>query len=85
MSSSADHNVYFIPEPSKLYNLAGHIHPAIKLKGKARQSLRVPCFYFGNENGILPAFGNFTGTASINIKKTDNVFVIAEKEVIKIT
>lgn len=78
-------NFTHIPEPNKLYNLAGHIHPAIKLKGKAKQSLRVPCFYFGHENGVLPAFGNFTGTATISVKKTDDVFVIAENEVIKIT
>lgn len=77
-------NLTHIPEPNNLYNLAGHIHPAIKLKGKAKQSLRVPCFYFGKENGILPAFGNFTGTATINIQKTDDVFVIAENQVIKI-
>ena len=80
----APFNLTHIPEPSNLYNLAGHIHPAIKLKGKAKQSLRVPCFFFGKENGILPAFGNFTGTASINIEKTDDVFVIAENQVIKI-
>lgn len=73
-----------IPEENELYNLAGHIHPAIKLAGKGRQSLRVPCFWFGKTNGILPAFGNFTGTASIGIKKTDDVFVIADNKVIKV-
>ena len=73
-----------IPEETTLYNIAGHIHPAIRLRGKARQSLRVPCYYFGAQNAILPAFGHFTGTARIDIRKTDDVFVIAESEVIKI-
>ncbi|OEK04988.1 ligase-associated DNA damage response endonuclease PdeM [Roseivirga misakiensis] len=77
-------NFTHIPEECSLYNMAGHIHPAIKLRGKARQNLRVPCFYFGAEGGILPAFGKFTGTARINIAEGDDVFVIAEKEVIKI-
>lgn len=73
-----------IPEPETHYNIAGHIHPAVRLRGKARQSLRVPCYFFGEQNAILPAFGHFTGTARIDIRKTDQVFVIAENEVIKI-
>ncbi|GAB5527993.1 MAG: ligase-associated DNA damage response endonuclease PdeM [Roseivirga sp.] len=74
-----------IPEETDHYNLAGHIHPAVKMRGKGRQSLRLPCFYFGPENGILPAFGNFTGTARINIKKEDNLFVIADHKVVKVS
>ncbi len=66
------------------YNLAGHIHPAVRLFGKARQSVRVPVFYFGTNQGLLPAFGEFTGTAKIKIKKTDDVFAVTQSEVIKI-
>lgn len=72
-----------IPEETEAYNLAGHIHPAIKLSGKGRQSLRVPCFYFGAENGILAAFGHFTGTGLIKVTKKDSVYGIAENQVIK--
>jgi len=77
-------NFTHIPEDHALYNIAGHIHPAVRLRGKAKQSVRIPCYYFGDQNGILPAFGNFTGTARINIAKTDSVFGIAESKVIKI-
>ncbi|GHE70915.1 ligase-associated DNA damage response endonuclease PdeM [Roseivirga thermotolerans] len=73
-----------IPEETELYNLAGHIHPAVKLYGKGRQSLRLPCFYFGERNGLLPAFGHFTGTAKINIKKDDAVYAIADKQVVRV-
>ena len=73
-----------IPEETELYNLAGHIHPAVKLYGKGRQSLRLPCFYFGGRNGLLPAFGHFTGTAKINIKKDDAVYAIADKQVVRV-
>lgn len=73
-----------IPEETSLYNLAGHIHPALRLRGKGRQSLRLPCFYFGKDNGILPAFGNFTGTARITPGKEDNLFVIADSKVVKV-
>jgi len=72
-----------IPEETELYNLAGHIHPAIKLSGKGRQSLRVPCFYFGERNAVLPAFGNFTGTGLIKVTKSDSIYGITEEEVIK--
>ncbi len=67
-----------------LYNISGHIHPAIKLRGLARQGLRLPCFYFGENHGIMPAFGNFTGTAKISVQKNDKVFVIAEQQVLPI-
>lgn len=73
-----------IPEETELYNLAGHIHPAVRLTGKGRQSLRLPCFYFGKNNGLLPAFGHFTGTAKINIDKTDTVFAIADNKVVRV-
>lgn len=73
-----------IPEETEQYNLAGHIHPAVKMFGKGRQSLRLPCYYFSERNGLLPAFGNFTGTAKIRIKKTDTVYAIADKKVVRV-
>lgn len=73
-----------IPEETELYNLAGHIHPAVRLTGKGRQSLRLPCFYFGERNGLLPAFGNFTGTAKINIQESDAVYAIADQKVVRV-
>lgn len=66
----------------ELYNLCGHIHPGVKLSGKGRQRLRAACFYFGEKQGILPAFGSFTGLAKIPVKKQDQVFVIVEDQVI---
>jgi DNA ligase-associated metallophosphoesterase len=67
-----------------LYPITGHIHPAVLLTGNARQSMRLPCFYFGEKNGIMPAFGEFTGTALIKPKKGDRVWVIADKKVLAI-
>lgn len=63
------------------YNLSGHIHPCVWLRGKGRQRLKLPCFYFGKQQGILPAFGAFTGTATIDVRNGDRVFVIAEDQV----
>lgn len=82
-------NILFTHHPEEqiekgYYNICGHIHPGIRLSGNARQSLRLPCFYFGESQGILPAFGAFTGTKTIKTKKGDQVFVIADDEIIKI-
>lgn len=69
-------------EAKELYNLAGHIHPGVRLTGIAKQSLKAPCFYFGKQQGILPAFGSFTGLSQLPIKKEDRVFIIAAGQVI---
>lgn len=51
------------PEQSKdCFNFCGHIHPAIRLSGLGRQSVKLPCFYKTNHQMILPAFGEFTGS-----------------------
>jgi DNA ligase-associated metallophosphoesterase len=68
---------------SDFYNLCGHLHPSVKLRGGARQSLSVACFYFGKKHGILPAFGNFTGSSKLpNWEKSDQIFAITENQVI---
>lgn len=41
--------------------LAGHSHPVVRLNGKGRDSLRLPCFVKDERDAILPAFGAFTG------------------------
>ncbi|MBN8578520.1 MAG: ligase-associated DNA damage response endonuclease PdeM [Cyclobacteriaceae bacterium] len=68
--------------PETVYNLSGHVHPAVQLRGPGKQSITLPCFYFGKRQGILPAFGSFTGTARIVPKKNDRIFVIADNKVI---
>ncbi|WP_317194626.1 ligase-associated DNA damage response endonuclease PdeM [Algoriphagus lutimaris] len=65
-------------------NLCGHIHPGIRLVGKARQSIRLSCFYYKPNQLILPAFGRFTGLALIKPKPTDQVFGITKEKVIPI-
>ncbi len=73
------------PEPSSEgYVLCGHLHPGIGLAGRGRQRLRLPCFWFGREIGVLPAFGSFTGTAAISPALGDRVYAIVEKEIIAI-
>jgi len=62
------------------YVLAGHLHPAVAV-GRGIDRLRLPCFHFGPVVGVLPAFGDFTGTHAITRAPGDRVFAIAHDEV----
>ena len=67
------------------YALSGHIHPAVRLSASGEKPLRLPCFWFGARYGVLPAFGAFTGNADVLPRRGDQVFVIAEEEVVQVT
>ena len=58
------------------YFFSGHIHPGIAIKGKSKQNLQFPCFYFGEKHAVLPAFSRFTGHVAMKPKKHDNFFAI---------
>ena len=70
-----------IIEDENNFNIYGHIHPGILLRGKAKQSLRLPCFWFSKNYVALPAFGRFTGYVSVRPNKEDQVFVIGDGKV----
>ena len=63
------------------YVLAGHVHPAALVGGRAHQRLRLPCFHFGPQVGVLPAFGAFTGMHVLPRGPGDRVFVVADDAV----
>jgi hypothetical protein len=44
--------------------------------------MTLPCFYFGRDYGLLPAFGEFTGTAVIRPRVGESVFVLAGDEIV---
>lgn len=67
---------------TSLYNLYGHLHPGVLLSGRGKQALRLPCFHFMKQSGVLPAFGTFTGLAIQKPKQGELVYVVAENEVI---
>ena len=71
-------------ERTGFFNFCGHIHPAIRLQGFGRQRVKLPCFFKSKHQMILPAFGEFTGNHTLTPKKEDEIFVIAEGEVLKI-
>jgi len=65
------------------YVLAGHLHPAYRLAGR-RDAVRLPCFWFGESVGVLPAFGDFTGAKSIHPAQGDRVYMVAGDSVIAV-
>ncbi len=67
------------PQPT----ISGHLHPGISISGGGKQSLRFPCFYFTQNQCILPAFSLFTGLFNIKPKRGEAVFAIMPSNSIK--
>lgn len=66
------------------YVLAGHVHPAVMLREASGLTLRLPCFYFTEHYGLLPAFGRFTGTHALRPTPGGRVYVLGEGEVMAV-
>ena len=71
-------------EVAGAYVLAGHIHPCVKMTGRGRDRLRLPCFWMGPRTGVLPAFGAFTGMAEVQPLTQDRVFAVAGDAVLAV-
>jgi DNA ligase-associated metallophosphoesterase len=67
------------------YVLAGHLHPGARLYGAGRERARLPCFWFGAECAVLPAFGEFTGLADVQADARDRIWVTTGEEVIALS
>lgn len=72
------------PAPSE-YAVAGHLHPAAELTGVGRQRERLPCFWLRADCMVMPAFGDFTGAATVSPAANDRVFVIAGDRVMNVS
>lgn len=71
------------PEPHPDgYVLSGHLHPCVTVRGRGRQSARLPAYVFGESIGILPAFSSFTGGGMYERDASDRIFAIAGDEVV---
>ena len=66
------------------YVIGGHFHPAIALRERYGAGLRAPCFCFGTQRAILPAFGSFTGTSPVQLEVGDRLFAVGEGEVMEV-
>lgn len=65
------------------YVLAGHVHPVYRLATRG-DALRLPCFVFGADSGMLPSFGSFTGGHPVVPEPADRLFVTTDDSVIEV-
>jgi uncharacterized protein len=63
------------------YFFSGHIHPAVSIRGLGKQSLSFPCFYFTKHFAVLPAFGKFTGTYTVEPSKQEKAFAVVNNSI----
>ena len=71
-------------DTGELFNLCGHIHPGYKLRGKAKQQLKLSCFYQKPNQMVLPAFGSFTGNYYITPEDDEHIYVLSEQSVLQV-
>lgn len=73
------------PRPAAgAFVLAGHLHPCVSVGGRAHDRHRLPCFWFSNQVGVLPAFGAFTGMQAIRARPGERVFAAAPDRVFEL-
>ncbi|MDO8995971.1 ligase-associated DNA damage response endonuclease PdeM [Sediminibacterium sp.] len=75
-------NDFLVKENTFVFS--GHVHPGIQMRGIGKQSLRLPCFYFTQNQCILPAFSKFSGLAIVKPKKQNQIYAIANDNIIKL-
>ena len=57
------------------------MHPACRLQGPGRDSLRLPCFVMDVQHATLPAFGEFTGGWLMEAAPGRRVYAVGGKRV----
>lgn len=73
------------PRPvSGAFVLAGHLHPCVSVGGRAHDWHRLPCFWFSERVGVLPAFGAFTGMQAVRVRVGERVFAAAPDRVFEL-
>ena len=73
-----------LAEPTEVAALAGHLHPVVRLSGRGRDSLRLPCFLLRSNQLILPAFSPFVDGKTLALQNHDQVFAVANDQVISV-
>ena len=67
-----------------LITISGHLHPGVRLIGKARQGMRLPCFTVTESGMVLPAFSLFTGLQISEVVKGCQYYAIAGNKIMKV-
>ena len=64
--------------------LAGHLHPTVRLKGRAAERMRMRCFWHRGNGLVLPAMGVFTGGMDVEPQEGDCLYICAGDRVLPI-
>jgi len=73
------------PYESDSYVLCGHIHPGVSVGTTGLRPLNLPCFWFTDRIGVLPAFGEFTGFGALTPHATDEIVAIGDARLHRIS
>jgi uncharacterized protein len=65
--------------------LAGHVHPAVILQGRAGDRVRLPCFLARNAGALLPAFGAFTGGHAVALRSGEQAWALGPHGLLEAT
>ncbi|MDE1191630.1 MAG: ligase-associated DNA damage response endonuclease PdeM [Arachidicoccus sp.] len=78
------HHPLFERTKDGFLNIAGHIHPGCLIEQKAKQIVRLPCFYYRDKTLVLPSFGSLTGLQMLPQKMNAIFYCIAGNHVFKL-
>lgn len=73
------------PEDLETASLCGHLHPSVAAVGRGRARERFPCFWRSGARWVVPAFGEFTGSARVNPGPDDEVFACLGQTIARLT
>lgn len=64
--------------------LHGHVHPVVRIIGRGKDRLRLPCFLVSKDRCLLPAYGAFTGGFVVQPNADQTCYVIADQAVYRL-
>ena len=68
---------------SEQFVISGHTHPGVRIKGKGKQFLKLPCFQVSEHQIILPAFSLFTGLNTRSQPKDSVCYAFTDTSIFK--
>ena len=72
-------------DSDKLYTVCGHLHPCFTLRLRKGPSIRMPVFWVGSQQMVLPAFGEFTGMHVIRPARHDQYFGVGPDGIVELS
>lgn len=73
-----------VPAEGDPMHVWGHLHPTVRLTGRARAAVRLPCFVCGPRHIMLPAFSSFTGRGAWHARRDEQVYAIADQDIVRL-